>query len=173
MLNVSFIVKRFNRRLSFLIFVLFGPILSQKRITTIPDVDVTPLLFRFANTIELSQLIDSAGGKFELVNQFVNIRKRIKSKQLAQQVHSLVELVRPNVPMRPVQRLFEPRQIESKHFSLVAGDSQHHQKHHQPNVRTYHLAIGKRLTRYGGNCHIILSPPFQKSLLHNACCFSY
>ena len=102
MLNVSFIVKRFYRRLSFLIFVLPGPILPQERIATIPDVDVTTFLFRFMDTVELSQLIDSSGGKFELVNQFVNIRKRIKSKQLAQQVHSLVELVRPNVPMRPV-----------------------------------------------------------------------
>ena len=88
--------------LSFLIFVLFGPILSQKRITAIFDVNVAPFLFRFVDTVELSQLVDSAGGKFELVNQFVNIRERIKSKHLAQQVHSLVELVRPNVPMRPV-----------------------------------------------------------------------
>ena len=70
--------------LSFLVFVLFGPILTQKHITTIPDVDVTPLLFRFANTIELSQLIDSAGGKFELVNQFVNICERVQCQQLAQ-----------------------------------------------------------------------------------------
>ena len=93
----------------------FGPILTQKHITTIPDVDVAPFLFRFMDTVEMSQLIDSAGGKFELVNQFVNIRKRIKSKQFAQQVHSLVELVRPNVPMRPVQSLLEPRQIESIH----------------------------------------------------------
>ena len=84
MLNVSFILRRLHLRLSFLIFVLFGPILTQKHITTIPDVDVAPFLFRFADTVELSQLIDSAGGKFELVNQFVNIRKRIKSKQLAQ-----------------------------------------------------------------------------------------
>lgn len=76
--------------LSFLIFVLFGPILTQKHITTIPDVNITPFLFRFMDTVELSQLIDSAGGKIKLVNQFVNIRKRIKSKQLAQQVHSLV-----------------------------------------------------------------------------------
>ena len=88
--------------LSFLIFVIFGPILMQKHITTIPDVNVAPFLFRFMDTVEISQLFDSAGGKFELVNQFVNIRKRIKSKQLAQQVHSLVKLVRPNVPMRPV-----------------------------------------------------------------------
>ena len=69
--------------LSFLLFVLFGPIFTQKRITTISDVNVAPFLFRFVDTVELSQLIDSAGGKFELVNQFVNIRKRIKSKQLA------------------------------------------------------------------------------------------
>ena len=123
MLNVSFLVRRFYRRLSFLLFVLFSPILSQKRITTIPDVDVAPFLFRFADTVEMSQLIDSAGGKFELVNQFVNIRKRIKSKQLAHQVHSLVELVRPNVPMRPVQSLLEPRQIKSKHFNSTFRQS--------------------------------------------------
>lgn len=109
--------------LSFLIFVLLGPIFSQKRITTISDVDVAPFLFRFMDTVELSQLIDSAGGKFELVNQFVNISKRIKSKHLAQQVHSLVELVRPNVPMRPVQSLLEPRQIKSKHFNSTSRSS--------------------------------------------------
>ena len=109
--------------LSFIVFVLFGPILTQKHITTIPDVNVAPFLFSFMDTVEMSQLINSSGGKFELVNQFVNIRERIKSKQFAQQVHSLVELVRPNVPMRPVQSLLKPGQIESKHFSSLSRQS--------------------------------------------------
>ena len=38
---------------------------------------------------------------------------------------------------------------------------------------TYHLAIGKRLTCDGTERHVIPAPPFQKSLLHNACRFSY
>ena len=93
---------QFNRRLSFLISVLPGPILTQKRITTIFDVNVAPFLFRFADTVEMSQLVDSASSQFELIYKFVYISKWIKSKQLAQQVHSLVKLVRPNVPMCPV-----------------------------------------------------------------------
>ena len=40
-------------------------------------------------------------------------------------------------------------------------------------MRTHHLAIGKRLTSDGRECHVILPPPIQKSLLHNACRFSY
>lgn len=59
--------------LSFLIFVLFGPIFTQKHITTIPDVNIASFLFRFADTVELSQLLDSTSSQFELIYKFVNI----------------------------------------------------------------------------------------------------
>ena len=56
---------------------------------------------------------------------------------------------------------------------LIPSNYCYYQEHHQPDVCQHYLAVSKSLACDGAERHVVVVPPFQESLLHNACRFSY
>ena len=56
---------------------------------------------------------------------------------------------------------------------LLPSNYRYYQEHHQPDVRQHYLAVSKSLACDGAERHVVVVPPFQKSLLHDYFVFSY
>ena len=80
----------------------------------------------------------------------------------------------PSAPPIPVQTDSATHHYQpSASYISFSNQSHHQQECHQAKMRPNNLPICESLTSDGTEHHVILLPPFQKSLLHNACCFSY
>lgn len=55
---------------------------------------------------------------------------------------------------------------------LLPSNYCYYQEYHQPDVCQHYLAIRKRLTCDGAERHVVVVPPFQKSLFHDYFVFS-